>query len=94
MPIYDFQCQSCGTEVEVLQKISDAPLKDCEACGKPTMKKKVSAAAFRLSGSGWYETDFKPKKKKEASNTKADDKPAKKKTEKSVEAKTSPASKA
>ncbi len=64
MPIYEFQCQSCGTEVEVLQKISDDPLKDCESCGKPDMKKMVSAAAFRLSGSGWYETDFKQGKKK------------------------------
>jgi len=64
MPIYEFQCQSCGNEVEVLQKISDDPLKDCAACGKSEMKKKVSAAAFRLSGSGWYETDFKSGKKK------------------------------
>ncbi len=64
MPIYEFQCQSCGAEVEVIQKISDLPLTDCEACGKPELKKMVSAAAFRLSGSGWYETDFKTGKKK------------------------------
>ncbi len=81
MPIYDFQCQSCGNEVEVLQKISDDPLKNCEACGKPDMKKKVSAAAFRLSGAGWYETDFKKGKKKNL--TQKDDKPSSnKKTEK------------
>ena len=59
MPIYEFQCQACGTEIEVLQKISDPHLTDCEACGKAEMKKKVTAAAFRLSGAGWYETDFK-----------------------------------
>ena len=64
MPIYEFQCQSCGNQVEVLQKMSDDPLKDCDACGKPEMKKMVSAAAFRLSGSGWYETDFKSGNKK------------------------------
>jgi putative FmdB family regulatory protein len=64
MPIYEFQCQSCGNQVEVLQKISDDPLTDCEACGKSEMKKMVSAAAFRLSGSGWYETDFKSGNKK------------------------------
>ena len=64
MPIYDFVCQECGNEVEVLQKMSDAPLTECAACGKPAMKKKVSAAAFRLSGSGWYETDFKSGNKK------------------------------
>ncbi len=64
MPIYEFVCEECGNEVEVLQKVSDAPLKDCPACGKPAMKKKVSAAAFRLGGSGWYETDFKSGNKK------------------------------
>ncbi len=77
MPIYDFQCQFCGNEVEVLQKISDDPLKDCIACGKPDMKKKVSAAAFRLSGAGWYETDFKKGKKKNL--TQKDEKSAEKK---------------
>ena len=68
MPIYEYQCQSCGNEVEVLQKMSDAPLTDCVVCGKPTMKKMVSAAAFRLSGSGWYETDFKSGNKKNLSS--------------------------
>jgi len=78
MPIYEFQCQSCGNEVEVIQKISDAPLTECDACGKPDMKKMVSAAAFRLSGSGWYETDFKKGKKKNLT-AKNDEKPESKK---------------
>jgi len=73
MPLYDFQCQSCGHEVEVLQKISDDPITDCEDCGRPDMKKKVSAPGFRLSGSGWYETDFKQGKKK---NLAGDKKPS------------------
>jgi putative FmdB family regulatory protein len=64
MPIYEYQCSECGHQLEVLQKISDDPLKDCPACGKPTMKKMVTAAAFRLKGSGWYETDFKSGNKK------------------------------
>ena len=64
MPIYEYQCQSCGFELEKLQKISDAPLKDCLACQKPALQKKVSAAGFRLKGAGWYETDFKTKNKK------------------------------
>ncbi|MDX1733917.1 MAG: zinc ribbon domain-containing protein [Halioglobus sp.] len=64
MPIYEYQCQNCGNEQEVLQKLSDAPLVDCAACGQPAMKKKVSAAAFRLKGGGWYETDFKTGDKK------------------------------
>lgn len=59
MPIYEYQCQECQHELERLQKISDEPLKDCPECGKPALKKKISAAGFRLSGGGWYETDFK-----------------------------------
>jgi putative FmdB family regulatory protein len=64
MPFYEYQCTKCGHDEEVLQKISDKPLKKCPACGKSTMKKKVSAAAFRLKGGGWYETDFKSGNKK------------------------------
>ncbi len=64
MPIYEYQCQECDKELEVLQKISDALLRDCPACGKPSLKKKVSAAAFRLKGGGWYETDFNTGDKK------------------------------
>jgi putative FmdB family regulatory protein len=64
MPIYEYQCQECGHELEALQKMSDAPLTECPACGKPALKKKISAAGFRLSGGGWYETDFKSGGKK------------------------------
>ncbi len=64
MPFYEYQCAKCGHEEEVLQKISDKPLKKCPECGKLAMKKMVSAAAFRLKGGGWYETDFKSGNKK------------------------------
>ena len=64
MPIYEYRCAECGHEMEKLQKISDAPLTDCPACGKPALQKLVSAAGFRLKGGGWYETDFKSGKKK------------------------------
>ena len=64
MPIYEYQCQACGKQLEALQKLSDAPLQDCPDCGEPSLKKKVSAAAFRLKGGGWYETDFKTGNKK------------------------------
>jgi putative FmdB family regulatory protein len=64
MPIYEYECQSCGFKKEALQKISDAPLVDCPECGKPELKKMVSAAGFRLKGAGWYETDFKSGSKK------------------------------
>jgi putative FmdB family regulatory protein len=59
MPIYAYRCDDCGFAKDVLQKISDAPLKDCLACGKPTFKKQVTAAGFQLKGSGWYATDFR-----------------------------------
>ena len=64
MPIYEYQCQKCGHELEALQKISDEPLVDCPECDSAELKKKVSAAAFRLKGGGWYETDFKTGSKK------------------------------
>ena len=59
MPIYEYQCQACGAVVEELQKISDPPLKKCPECGANKLQKLVSAPSFRLSGTGWYETDFK-----------------------------------
>lgn len=63
MPIYEYRCESCDHELEALQKMSDAPLTDCPSCGKPFLKKKISAVGFRFKGSGWYETDFKSKDK-------------------------------
>lgn len=59
MPFYEYECSACKFYVEVLQKLSDAPLKKCPSCKKPALKKLVSAPVFRLKGSGWYETDFK-----------------------------------
>ena len=64
MPIYEYQCESCGHALEALQRLSDAVLVDCPACNKPTLKKQISAAGFRLKGGGWYETDFKSGNKK------------------------------
>ncbi|MDH5376795.1 MAG: zinc ribbon domain-containing protein [Gammaproteobacteria bacterium] len=70
MPIYEYQCQECGHELEALQKISDEPLVECPNCRKAALKKLISAAGFRLKGSGWYETDFKGSKKKTSENNK------------------------
>jgi putative FmdB family regulatory protein len=64
MPIYEYRCAACNHELEALQKISDAPLLDCPVCKAPQLKKQISAAAFRLKGGGWYETDFKSGSKK------------------------------
>lgn len=64
MPIYEYRCTSCQHTLEVIQKISDDRLVDCPSCKEPALKKQVTAAGFRLKGSGWYETDFKTGKKK------------------------------
>jgi len=59
MPFYEYQCEACGHHHEAMQKMSEAPLKTCPSCGKPRLKRLISAPVFRLKGSGWYETDFK-----------------------------------
>lgn len=59
MPIYEYRCEACGHQKEVLQKMSDAPLTTCPACGKDSFNKLLSAPGFQLNGSGWYATDFK-----------------------------------
>ena len=59
MPIYEYRCEACGHELEALQKVSEAHLTDCPACGAPQLRRLVSAPRFRLKGAGWYETDFK-----------------------------------
>lgn len=62
MPIYEYVCGSCGHNVEVIQKMGEV-LKECPACKKATLKKRISAAGFQLKGSGWYATDFRGKDK-------------------------------
>jgi putative FmdB family regulatory protein len=59
MPIYEFECTECGERFDRLQKLSDPDPTDCPSCGKPRVKRRLNAPAFRLAGSGWYETDFK-----------------------------------
>jgi putative FmdB family regulatory protein len=59
MPIYEFECASCGHRFDRLQKLSDDDPTICPSCGAPQLKRRVSAPSFRLAGSGWYETDFK-----------------------------------
>ncbi|MGH8174022.1 MAG: FmdB family zinc ribbon protein [Rhodanobacteraceae bacterium] len=59
MPIYEFECSACGDTFERLQKLSDADPTACPVCGAEKVKRRLTAPAFRLAGSGWYETDFK-----------------------------------
>lgn len=82
MPIYEYQCKACGCNLEKLQRINDEPLVECPECGKPELRRMVSASGFRLKGAGWYETDFKKGSKKNLHDTssttapKTADKPA------------------
>ncbi|HWG11606.1 MAG TPA: zinc ribbon domain-containing protein [Rhodanobacteraceae bacterium] len=62
MPIYAFRCETCGHAFDRLQKLSDPDPGECPECGAQTVKRQVTAPAFRLAGSGWYETDFKSDK--------------------------------
>ena len=76
MPIYDYQCTSCGFKKEVMRKVSEPALTDCPECGKATFAKQLSAPSFQLTGSGWYATDFKggaakPAEKKSEESTAA-----------------------
>lgn len=73
MPIYEYACEKCGRQFEVIQKFSDVPLKTCSEC-KGRLKKLISQSSFQLKGAGWYVTDYAGKTK---SSTKEESKPAK-----------------
>jgi putative FmdB family regulatory protein len=74
MPIYEYACKNCDHTLDALQKIDEEPLVFCPCCGKPGLKKLISAPRFRLKGEGWYETDFK--KDKQRNVLKSDSEPA------------------
>lgn len=80
MPIYKYSCEKCRSQVEVIQKVSDPPLKRCEKC-RGKLAKAVSRTSFQLKGSGWYATDYPAAKTAPSDKGKAemsDDKPDKK----------------
>jgi len=58
MPIYEYRCEACGHEFEVMQKISDKPVRKCESCGRQKAKRIISQTSFVLKGGGWYATDY------------------------------------
>ncbi|HTU68101.1 MAG TPA: FmdB family zinc ribbon protein [Steroidobacteraceae bacterium] len=89
MPFYEYECPHCGFRDEVLQQISDKPLKKCPNCGKSGFKKLISAPVFRLKGSGWYETDFKSDKenKRNLAGAEKEESKSEAKTETKAEAK-------
>jgi len=85
MPIYAYRCEACGHEEDHLQKVSEAPLSKCPACGKKKYRKQLTAAGFQLKGSGWYASDFKGGKKPAEAKTETK---AGEKTETKAETKT------
>lgn len=89
MPFYEYECSACKHQTEVLQKITDAPLKKCPECGKQTLKRLMSAPVFRLKGGGWYETDFKSENETKRNLASSDDAAESKSGEKSSETKES-----
>src|SRR6185503_12768367 len=86
MPIYEYKCAACGHQEDHLQKLSDAPLTKCPACGRKKYAKQLTAAGFQLKGSGWYATDFKGGGKKKPDEAKPEAK-AESKTETKAETK-------
>ena len=85
MPIYEYKCEKCENQFEMLQKITAEPLQECPECGGP-VHKLVSSTSFILKGSGWYATDYgknrkpAPEKSAAAKKTAAKPKPEKKST--------------
>ena len=93
MPIYTYRCKACGHQDDHLQKVAEARLATCPACGKKKYEKQLTSAGFQLKGSGWYASDFKGGKKKteEAKPEAKAETKAETKTETKTESKTEPA---
>jgi putative FmdB family regulatory protein len=72
MPIYEYACEKCGEQIEVLQKVSDEPLKRCRKC-RGKLEKLISRTAFQLKGSGWYKTDYANKSASASKSEKSGD---------------------
>ena len=82
MPIYEYRCSSCGFVLELIQKIGEAAPEICPECRDFSLKKQVSAASFRLKGSGWYETDFKTGEKRQLADSTSEESSDNSKSEK------------
>jgi len=73
MPIYEYECLSCGKRTEVLQRMGEGPIAACPACGGE-VKKLISSPAFQFKGTGWYVTDYAGKKGGGGAESKSGDK--------------------
>lgn len=85
MPIYEYECDNCGRQCEIIQKYDDEPLSICPDCDGH-MHKLISHTSFILKGTGWYVTDYASADRKKA-------KESEKKTETKTEVKTEAAAK-
>jgi putative FmdB family regulatory protein len=92
MPIYEYRCEKCGGHFEVIQKLSDSPLKTCSSC-KGRLTKLISQTSFQLKGSGWYVTDYAGKSKSSGKSEEASKPADASKTSSDSTAKTEPAPK-
>jgi putative FmdB family regulatory protein len=92
MPIYEYSCSKCGKRIEVIQKMSDAPLKTHAGCGG-RLTKEISASGFQFKGTGWYVTDYAKKGQAEAAAESTSETTEKKETTATEPAKTEKAEK-
>ena len=88
MPIYEYKCSECGHVLDALQGVNEAPLEECPECSKSSLKKLISAPNFRLSGDGWYETDFKTENRKNIADSAKKETKKEESTKKSSDSKT------
>lgn len=63
MPIYEYKCKSCNNDFEVMQKMSDEPLRECPHCHQHTLEKQWSLSGIQFKGTGWYISDYTNKGK-------------------------------
>ena len=73
MPLYEYRCQGCGETIETIQKVSDSPLSECEACGG-ILERLLSPSAIKFKGSGWYVNDYGKKDRQDSSDKDSSDK--------------------
>ena len=58
MPLYEYECDSCHNEIELIQKVDDEPVEECPHCHEHSLKKKPSLNSFHLKGGGWYKDGY------------------------------------
>ena len=87
MPLYEYECDSCGHRFERIRKFSDPPLEVCPECGKSPVRKLVSSSAIQFKGSGFYITDYAKKNSPSETEKRKADAPPASKTESKSESK-------